>query len=307
MDVAGVDEYLGNPSMTGLAKLPVTFTPGRSAETTAPILIGRPMNAKPTVAVIGAGPGGIAMGSSSAHGGYDFTIFERGDGFGGTWRNNTYPGAACDVPSHLYSYSFAMNPRWSKTFANQPEILAYLERVAADHDLGGHLRARTRVTTLRWSDADQRWTMTTDDGVTGEFDVVVSAVGMLDVPLIPDIPGADRFRGRIFHSSNWDHSKSTAGERIASIGTGASAVQYVPEIARDAAHLTVFQRSPTWVGPRYDEPFTTEQQELFERDPGEAQKLRDAAFQAYESGDFAVDSAMTKSSRHSSATSWWKA
>ena len=136
------------------------------------------------------------------------------------------------MPSHLYSYSFALNPRWSKTFANQPEILEYLERVAADHDLAGHLRAHTRVTTLRWSDADQRWTVTTDDGATREFDVVVSAVGMLDVPFIPDIPGADRFRGRIFHSSNWDHSKSTAGERIASIGTGASAVQYVPEIAR---------------------------------------------------------------------------
>ena len=98
------------------------------------------MNAKPTVAVIGAGPGGIAMGLQLREGGYDFTIFERGDGFGGTWRNNTYPGAACDVPSHLYSYSFALNPRWSKTFANQPEILEYLEGVAADHDLAGHLR-----------------------------------------------------------------------------------------------------------------------------------------------------------------------
>ena len=123
---------------------------------------------------------------------------------------------------------------------------------------------------------------------------MVTAVGMLDVPNVPDIPGADRFRGRIFHSSNWDHSKSTAGERVASIGTGASAIQYVPEIARDAAHLTVFQRSPIWVSPRYDELFTAEQQELFERDPGEALKVRDAAFQAYESGNFAVDSAMTK-------------
>jgi cyclohexanone monooxygenase len=226
--------------------------------------------------------------------GYDFTIFDRGDGFGGTWRNNTYPGAACDVPSHFYSYSFALNPRWSKTFANQPEILAYLEKVAADTQLGHLLVARTRVTTLRWSDNERRWTLETSDGVTRQFDVVVTAVGMLDVPNIPDNPGAERFRGRTFHSSRWDHTKSTAGERVASIGTGASAIQYVPEIAMDTAHLTVFQRTPIWVSPRYDEPFTPEQHELFERDPAEALKVRDAAFQAYESANFGADSAMTK-------------
>jgi cyclohexanone monooxygenase len=117
---------------------------------------------------------------------------------------------------------------------------------------------------------------------------------MLDVPNIPDIPGVDRFRGRAFHSSKWDHTKSTAGERVASIGTGASAIQYVPEIAQDTAHLTVFQRTPIWVSPRYDEPFTAEQQELFERDPEEALKVRDAAFQAYESANFAASSTMTK-------------
>ncbi len=249
---------------------------------------------RPRVAIIGAGPGGIAMGIQLAQGGYDFTIFDRGDGFGGTWRNNTYPGAACDVPSHFYSYSFALNPRWSKTFANQPEILAYLEEVAADNQLGERLVARTRVTTMRWSDVDRRWQLETEDGARHQFDVVVTAVGMLDVPNIPDIPGAERFRGRRFHSSRWDHTKSTAGERVASIGTGASAIQYVPEIAPDAAHLTVFQRTPIWVSPRYDEPFTAEQQDLFERDPEEALKVRDAAFQAYESANFAVDSTMTK-------------
>ena len=147
--------------------------------------------AKPKVAVIGAGPGGIAMGIQLAEGGYDFTIFDRGEGFGGTWRNNTYPGAACDVPSHFYSYSYALNPRWSKTFANQPEILAYLEKVAADNQLGDHLVARSRVTTLRWSDTERRWTLETEDGARHQFDAVVTAVGMLDVPNIPDIPGAD--------------------------------------------------------------------------------------------------------------------
>ena len=126
------------------------------------------------------------------------------------------------------------------------------------------------------------------------YEAVVCAVGMLDVPNIPEIPGASRFRGRTFHSSNWDHAKSTAGERVASIGTGASAIQYVPEIAAEAAHLTVFQRTPIWVSPRYDEPFTPEQQDLFERDPAEALKVRDAAFQAYEAANFGADSEMTK-------------
>jgi cation diffusion facilitator CzcD-associated flavoprotein CzcO len=247
-----------------------------------------------TVAVIGAGPGGIAMGIQLAAAGHDFTIFDRADGFGGTWRNNTYPGAACDVPSHFYSYSFALNPRWSKTFAQQPEILAYLERVAADHGLNEHLLGNTRVTELRWDGHAQKWSIETADGATYEFDAVVSAVGMLDVPNIPEIPGADRFRGRAFHSSNWDHTRSTAGDRVASIGTGASAIQYVPEIAADAAHLTVFQRTPIWVSPRYDEPFTPQQQELFERAPAEALKVRDAAFQAYEAANFGADSEMTK-------------
>ena len=252
------------------------------------------MGSKPKVGIIGAGAGGIAMGIQLASSGYDFTIFDRADGFGGTWRHNTFPGAACDVPSHLYSYSFALNLRWSKTYANQPEILTYLEKVAADHGLGPHLRANTAITSLRWSDSDRRWTLSTDDGRQHEFDAVVSAVGMLDVPNIPDIPGTNRFRGRRFHSARWDHSKSTAGERVASIGTGASAVQYIPAIARDTAHLTVFQRTPIWIAPRFDFPFTPEQHAEFERDPGAAQKLRDEAFDAYETASFDVEAAQTR-------------
>ena len=182
---------------------------------------------KPSVGIIGAGAGGIALGIQLADAGYDFTIFDRADGFGGTWLHNTFPGAACDVPSHLYSYSFAPNPRWSKTYADQPEILP-IERVAAEHKLAGRLRANTAITTARWSDSQRRWTLTSDDGRQYDFDVVVSAVGMLDVPYIPDILGAKQFRGRRFHSSRWDHSKSTDGERVASIGTGPSAIQYVP-------------------------------------------------------------------------------
>jgi cyclohexanone monooxygenase len=252
------------------------------------------MPRKITVGVIGAGAGGIAMGIQLAEGGYDFTIFDRADGFGGTWRHNTFPGAACDVPSHLYSYSFALNPRWSKTYANQPEILAYLERVADEHGLGTHLRPHTAINTARWSDARRRWTLITDDGDEHEFDAVVSAVGMLDVPHIPDIPGAQRFRGRQFHSARWDHRKSTVGERVASIGTGASAVQYVPAIAPEAAQFTVFQRTPIWISPRFDFPFTPEQHAEFERNPAAAQKLRDEAFDAYETASFDVDAAQTR-------------
>jgi cyclohexanone monooxygenase len=252
------------------------------------------MGVKPRVGVIGAGAGGIAMGIQLASGGYDFTIFDRADGFGGTWRHNTFPGAACDVPSHLYSYSFALNPRWSKTYANQPEILAYLEKVAADYGLGRHLRPHTAIAGVRWSDDTRRWTLTDDDGRQYDFDVVVSAVGMLDVPHVPNIPGAQRFQGRQFHSARWDHSKPTAGERVASIGTGASAVQYVPAIARDTAHLTVFQRTPIWIAPRFDFPFSPEQHDEFERHPETAQKLRDEAFDAYESASFDVDAAQTR-------------
>ncbi|MBO0865550.1 MAG: NAD(P)/FAD-dependent oxidoreductase [Mycobacterium sp.] len=252
------------------------------------------MELKPKVGIIGAGAGGIAMAIQLADGGYEFTLFDRADGFGGTWRHNTFPGAACDVPSHLYSYSFAPNPRWSKTYANQPEILTYLEKVAADHGLDAHLRPNTAITAVRWSDRRRRWTLTTDHGDDYDFDIVVSAVGMLDMPHIPDIPGAQKFRGRRFHSSRWDHSRSTAGERVASIGTGASAVQYVPAIAGETAHLTVFQRTPIWIAPRFDFPFTPEQHELFERDPSAAQKLREEAFDAYESSSFDVDAAQTR-------------
>jgi cyclohexanone monooxygenase len=249
---------------------------------------------KPKVAIIGAGAGGIAMGVRLGEAGYDYAIFDRADGFGGTWRHNTYPGAACDVPSHLYSFSFALNPLWSKTYANQPEILAYLENVAAEYGLTEHFHGNTRVTTLRWSDADHQWTVTTDAGAMLRFDVVVSAVGMLDIPNIPDIAGRAEFRGRAFHSSRWDHTRPTAGERVASIGTGASAIQYVPAIAPHAAHLTVFQRTPIWVSPRFDEPFTPEQHDLFARDLDTLRQLRQWIFDQYESSTFDVDTTQTR-------------
>ncbi len=221
----------------------------------------------PTVAVIGAGAGGIAMGVALNRAGFDFTIYEKSDGVGGTWRDNTYPGAACDVPSHLYSYSFAPNPWWSRTYATQPEILNYLETCADRFGVTPHVRTSTTINEASWDDDTQSWVLHSDVGETFTADVLVTGLGMLNVPFVPDIAGADRFRGRMFHSSRWDHSKPVAGERVASIGTGASAIQYVPAIAPDVESLTVFQRTPIWVAPRLDQEFSPEQQRRFARVP----------------------------------------
>ncbi len=248
---------------------------------------------KPTVAVLGAGAGGIAMGYRLKRSGYDFTIFEKSDGVGGTWRDNTYPGAACDVPSHLYSYSFAPNPWWSRTYATQPEILAYLERCAEQFGLRPHLRTGTAIVRAEWDGTAQQWELTAESGEQFRADVVVSGLGMLNVPFVPDIPGADRFRGRAFHSSHWDHTRSTAGERVASIGTGASAIQYVPAIAPDAEHVTVFQRSPIWITPQFDEAFTPEQQRRFARVPLAARWQRFRIWLLYERARFEVDADLT--------------
>src|SRR2546423_106733 len=215
---------------------------------------------KPTVAVLGAGFGGVAMGIKLKRAGYPFTIYEKSDGVGGVWHDNTYPGAACDVPSHLYSFSFELNPWWSRTYATQPEILAYLERCTDQYGVRAHVRTGTAIAEARWDEHAQHWTLTAATGDTFTADVVVSGLGMLNVPVVPDIPGAGRFRGRSFHSSRWDHSKALAGERVGSIGTGASAIQYVPAIAPEVEHLTVFQRTPIWITPRMDNAFTPEDQ-----------------------------------------------
>ena len=248
---------------------------------------------KPTVAVVGAGAGGIAMGIRLKRAGYDFTIYEKADGVGGTWRDNAYPGAACDVPSHLYSFSFELNPWWSRTYATQPEILAYFERCTDQYGIRSHVRTGVAVREARWDERSHQWTLTTASGATMTADVVVSGLGMLNVPVVPDIPGAEQFRGRSFHSSQWDHSKALAGERVGSIGTGASAIQYVPAIAPEVEHLTVFQRTPIWITPRMDKPFTPEEQRRFARVPGAARIHRWKIWWTYERADFASTSEQT--------------
>ncbi|HVV75913.1 MAG TPA: NAD(P)/FAD-dependent oxidoreductase [Mycobacteriales bacterium] len=248
----------------------------------------------PSVAILGAGAGGIAMGVALGRAGFDYTIFEKSDGVGGTWRDNTYPGAACDVPSHLYSYSFAPNPQWSRTYATQPEILAYLERCAGEFGVAEHVRTSTPIRTAAWDEAAQHWVLTAEDGATHTADVLVSALGMLNVPFVPDIPGLESFRGRAFHSSQWDHSRPLTGERVASIGTGASAIQYVPAIADDAAIVDVFQRTPIWVSPRFDHEYSEEQMQQFARAPLAAKRHRWQIFWTYQRASFDVSHPFTQ-------------
>jgi cation diffusion facilitator CzcD-associated flavoprotein CzcO len=233
------------------------------------------------------------MGIRLKRAGYDFTIYEQSDGVGGTWRDNTYPGAACDVPSHLYSYSFAPNPWWSRTYATQPEILAYLEACTDRFGVRPHVRTGTRIVEARWDGSSPGWVLTTSTGERCLADVVVSGLGMLNVPRVPPIPGAERFTGRAFHSSRWDHSTSLDGQRVASIGTGASAVQYVPAIAPGVEHLTVFQRTPIWITPRHDRPYPPEQQRHFARLPLAARRHRWQIWMTYQRADFRADSDLT--------------
>nr|WSX54653.1 NAD(P)/FAD-dependent oxidoreductase [Streptomyces sp. NBC_00974] len=209
------------------------------------------------VAVIGSGFGGLGAAVRLRREGItDFVVLERADSVGGTWRDNNYPGCACDVPSHLYSFSFAPNPDWPRTFSGQPAIREYLEHVADTFGLRRHIRLNHEVRMMRWDADALRWEIETSGG---EFtaDVVVSATGPLSDPKMPEIPGLAGFPGKVFHSARWDHDYDLRGKRVAMIGTGASAIQIVPAIAPDVERLTLFQRTPPWVMPRTDRAITS--------------------------------------------------
>ncbi len=224
------------------------------------------------IAVIGSGFGGLGAAIRLRQNGIDdFVIFERASSVGGTWRDNTYPGCACDVPSHLYSFSFAPNPRWSRSFSRQPEIRAYLEDVADRYALRRYLRFDTEVTEARWDDERSRWSLRTSRGDL-TADIVISAAGPLAEPSLPDVPGLDAFPGEVFHSARWNHDCDLTGKRVAVIGTGASAIQLVPEIQPLVSRLTLFQRTPAWVLPRRDRRITAAERWLYRRVPP-AQKL----------------------------------
>jgi cation diffusion facilitator CzcD-associated flavoprotein CzcO len=193
----------------------------------------------------------------------DFVILEAGDGVGGVWRDNTYPGCACDVPSHLYSYSFEPRADWSRKYGPQGEILDYIERCADKYGMRPFLRHGVKVVAADYDEAAARWLVTAADGRRWRARFVVSALGSLRIPAIPTIPGADDFAGAAFHSARWDHDYDLQGKRVAVVGTGASAIQFVPQIAPKVAKLHLFQRTPPWIMPKPDRAFTGAEKALF--------------------------------------------
>ena len=221
--------------------------------------------------IVGAGFSGLCAGIELRRAGiHDFVILEQADGVGGTWRANTYPGAACDIPSHLYSYSFEPNPRWSRAYGGQPEILAYLERCADKYELRQHLRLGARVVRAAYDEATATWTVETAGEAPARYVArsLLLGNGALHLPAIPDLPGLGSFRGPAFHSARWDHAQELADKRVAVIGTGASAIQFVPELAPKVRQLHVFQRTPPWIVPKPDRPIADRERWLLEHLPG---------------------------------------
>ncbi|MFQ5348297.1 MAG: flavin-containing monooxygenase [Rhodothalassiaceae bacterium] len=223
----------------------------------------------PRIAIIGAGFAGIGLAIRLRQAGYrDLVLYERSDRPGGTWRDNIYPGCACDVPAHLYSFSFAPNPHWSRKYAPQPEIRAYIERCAREFGILPLIRFGHDLVEARFDAASARWQLGFAGGGSAEADILVIARGQLSEPKLPDIPGRDSFAGTSFHSARWQPGFDPAGKRIGVIGTGASAIQIVPALAREARALTVFQRSPPWIIPRRDHAYGHWRRRMFARVPG---------------------------------------
>jgi len=227
------------------------------------------------VAIIGAGPGGLCTGIQLRNRGIeDFVILEKAEGVGGTWWHNRYPGAECDVKSHLYSFTFEPKPDWSRPYAQQPEILAYLELCAEKYGLYPFIRFGDAVASAHWDDGTATWTLTCESGQRVRARTVVSALGMFNDIAYPDIPGMDAFEGTCFHSARWNHDHDLSGERVAVIGSAASAVQFIPEIAPKVGELAIYQRTANWVLPKEDTPYTEAELEHFRRHPEAVAALR---------------------------------
>jgi len=235
------------------------------------------------VAIVGSGFAGLGLAIQLKEAGIeDFVILERADDVGGTWQANTYPGCQCDVPSHLYSFSFAPNPGWSRTFSLQPEIWDYLRDLAETRGLRPHIRFGHELTGAAWDDEAQRWHVDTSRGAW-TAQVLVDATGPLSHPQVPSIRGLRRFEGKLFHSAEWDHDHDLSGERVAVIGTGASAIQFVPQIAGDVATMHVFQRTAPWILPHTDRPTTRLERRLYKTLPLLQKAVRSGVYWSRES------------------------
>jgi cation diffusion facilitator CzcD-associated flavoprotein CzcO len=227
----------------------------------------------PRVVIIGGGLGGLIAAIKLKEAGRDFVLLERNPAVGGTWYANSYPGCACDVPVVLYQLSFAPSANWSRVYPQAAEIQAYAEELVARYDLGPHLRLGEGATAAQWDDTRKVWKVTTAAGEVLEAGAVIGALGQLSRPALPDIPGRDTFAGPAMHTAQWNHSVDYAGKRVGVIGCAASAIQAIPELAKTAAHVTVFQRTPNWLVPRLDEPISDEMKALLASQPEAAARV----------------------------------
>ena len=235
------------------------------------------------IAIAGAGLSGLGMAIALRRDGIeDFVVLERADDLGGTWRDNSYPGCACDIASVLYSYSDEQNPNWTRAFAPQPEIQAYIRDVAARHGIMSHMRFGHEVLAADWDEDADRWRIQTSGGELSA-EILISAVGALADPSIPDLPGLETFAGTVFHSARWNHDHDLSGRRVAVVGTGASAIQFVPEIQPVVGRLALFQRTPPWVLPRGNPVIPSRWRRRLARHPRLMSWLRRSVFSLYES------------------------
>lgn len=242
------------------------------------------------IAIIGAGPGGLCMAIRLKEAGFDdVVLFEKSDRIGGTWNHNRYPGCACDIQSELYSFSFDVNTSWSRPYAPQPEILAYLDGVAERHGILPLCRFGLEVRSAVWSDARAEWTLSLGDGSQHAADVVVSALGMFNDLAYPDIPGLEDFAGACFHTAKYDWGHDLVGRRVAVIGSAASAIQMVPEIVKTAGHVDYYQRTANWVLPKEDEPYSQETLRRRAADPGLVVARRNEIYESIDTGTAFLD------------------
>ncbi|WP_322062790.1 NAD(P)/FAD-dependent oxidoreductase [Paraburkholderia sp. J63] len=249
------------------------------------------------IAIIGTGFAGLGMAIRLLQRGHtDFAVFEKAGSVGGTWRDNHYPGCACDVQSHVYSFSFAPNPRWTRMFAPQPEIRAYLNRCVEQFRLSPWLNFDHELTSAQWDESAHCWRLAFANGRRLAARVLVSGMGGLSRPALPAIPGVDTFEGNAFHSQQWDHGYALEGKRVAVIGTGASAIQFVPQIAPKVAALALFQRTPPWIMPKPDRPLSRFEQWMFRTLPFTQKIARTGLYWMLESRvlGFAIHPALMK-------------